>query len=261
MVSYRKLFAAFVILLSSSVQTVRAQNSVPVPAPPSALPALSPVPVQTYTTQGLNGAFFSYASPSSGGTITYWGGGPNASLMDFLAADHIQKQIELSKEQKETFRDFHKQLAQEYSNIRNKYPELKKKDLDPKERQKINRTVHLKYMEVKKELNKELEDSLVPQQLELVKSLKFRQSVQVYGLTWTLVNGQFKDEVKITDKQKKEMEKNKRETEAAVHKKIAEMRKEGQEKILKVLDRKQRELIKELEGKQDPKKAKPPVRL
>lgn len=236
---------------------IQGQTFIPVPSPPAV-----PAPQIVVPTRSLDlGYTVRYASPynSNGGiALSWYGGNPNSPLVDFLAAQHIQQQVEMSDDQKTLYKDLQKKLSQEYTNITNKYPQLKDKNLSNEERRKLNQTVSLKYQEFKKELSKELEDSLVPQQLQLIEKVKFNQSVQMYGLTWTLTNGHFKDKAEITKDQKAELEKIKMDSEKAIQEKIEQMREDAKAKMLKVLNSKQKNHLKEWEG--DAKK-KQPIRL
>ena len=209
---------------------------------------LPPVRIDTTTSTGAT-----YAQPfnvvrSLRGRTWYGGGAPNMELVDFLASQYNQQQIEFSADQKKMLTDFQKKLSTEYTNIANQFPRLKEKDLSREERQKLNQTVYLEYQKVKKKMSKELEGSLVPQQVKLVKQLRFNQTAQMYGLTWAITNAPFKEDIDLSDKQKDEVNQIKMESEKAIQKKLAEMREEAKEKMLKVLNKKQRDKLKELQG-------------
>ena len=97
--------------------------------------------------------------------------------------------------------------------------------------------------------------SLLTHQLTLFSSSKFRAMVKQRGYFWTLSNDPFGDKINISENQKKELDKIKRETEAAIDEKIAEMRMGAREKMLTVLNAGQRKSVQELEGEKPTKKS------
>lgn len=237
-----------VILISNVVAGQGGLKLLPVQGSPNPLP---PGPVRVQLAEDT----FTFQSPGLApqtSIVSYgWTPQMNSPLIDFLASQQIQSQIEFSPEQQAQFKDFQKKLQSEYAAIRKEFPGLEKKETSAADRRKMNRSVYLKFQEVKKEMSKELEESLVPQQLSIVKQLKFKQSVQSFGFTWALTNSPFKEDVDLSTKQQQEIQKIKRETEAAIQKKMIEMRAEAKKKMLKLLDQKQVKKIKELEGEND----------
>ena len=102
-----------------------------------ATPQPAPVQIALDVPQGMTFTAPLAVTRSSEGMIWY-GGGPNMELVDFLASQHNQNQIEFSTEQKALLKDFQKRLSKEYSSISSKFPELKDKNLSRDDRRKIN---------------------------------------------------------------------------------------------------------------------------
>lgn len=169
-------------------------------------------------------------------------------LVYFLMSPNIQKEIELSADQKQQLTDANKRLREGYKEIYAKYPELRDPKLDYQKRSKINRTVQLEYSKLRSQIDEELRESLVPQQLTVLKKLQFNRSVQSYGFSATVSRKPFQEEIETTDSQREKLKKILQETEAEIRKLAEQKRKAAKEKMLKVLDAKQREKVKELEG-------------
>ena len=181
----------------------------------------------------------------------------NAELIDYLSSDQMRKQLEFSEAQNKEFKSLQKEYSKAFKDLYAKFPELKQKDLPSVARKELNKRVHLAGQKLRKEFSEKVRENLIPQQVKMVSTLRFKQAVQMFGFSHAITQAPFGSELKTTDKQKKEIAKIKKEANEAIQKKIAEMKAEAKEKMLKVLDRKQREKIKELEGE----KGKPVPRL
>lgn len=184
--------------------------------------------------------------------------GINQNLMDYLTSSHVQQQIELSSDQKEQLSELRKRFAEGMQKITNRFPALNNPKMPKAMRDKLNENYSVEIKALRKNFEEQVEESLVPQQLKLIKQLKFNTSVRMYGLSHTLTQKPFIEDTKVTPQQSQEIQKIKLETEAAIQKKVAEMRAAAKQKMLKVLDSAQRKSVKELEGKS---KSKPLLKL
>ncbi len=195
------------------------------------------------------------SQPSWGSSFQYgYYGNANAELIDYLAQENTRKQLEFTDKQTKEYKELQKQYGKAYQKMYAEYPELKKKDLPKEARKELNRKVQLAGQKLRKEFSEKVRDTLVPHQVSMVSSLRFKQTVQMFGFSHAVSNSPFATELKVTDKQKKELAEIKKATEAAIRKKMAEMKAAAKAKMLKVLDAKQRKKLKEIQG--DPSKSK-----
>ena len=172
----------------------------------------------------------------------------NQPLVDYLASPKVQEQIDLSSEQKNQFTAIRKKLQEGSAKLNKRYHQRTDVKASKKVRDAMTQEFQKAMKKLRLELEEEVKETLVPHQVNLIQRMKFKKAVQIFGFTHAVSNAPFKEEIKTTEEQKKELAKIKIETEAAIQEKIAEMRKSGKEKMLKALDKNQRKKIKELEG-------------
>ena len=195
---------------------------------------------------------------SAGGNFTYRLGSyvvPNQSLVDYLAAPQVQKQIEFSNEQKKQLGELRQKLAAGVREISDKYGHRNDQNIASELRQQFTGQYNDALKEYRKKIEEQVRESLVPQQLLLIKQLRFKQSVQAYGLAHTLTKAPFSSQLKTSKEQAQAIQKIRQEAEAEIQKKIVEIRNAAKSRMLKELDRRQREKIKELEGESHDKKS------
>ena len=184
----------------------------------------------------------------SGYSSWSFGGNPTAQLVDYLANEHTRKQLEFSDEQNKQYRAIQQQYSKAYSDMYAKYPELKQKDIPRQARAELNRKVQLAGKKLREEFSEKVRETLIPQQVNLLTTLRFKQMSQLYGFASAVSNAPVADRLKITTEQKKELTKIKQESDAAIQKKLAEMKAEAKSKMMKVLNAKQRKMLSEIEG-------------
>ena len=191
-----------------------------------------------------------YSSPyASPGVVTWSYGGMNAELIDYLASENIRKQLEFSDEQNKEYKQLQKEYGQEIKDLYVDLGEqLKQKNLPSAAQKALNEKVRLAGQKLKKEFSEKIKERLIPQQVSLIQSLRFKQSIQMFGFSHAISNKPFAEELKTTEAQKKELAKIKKEANEEIQKMMAEIRAKAKGKMLKVLDKDQRKKIKELEG-------------
>ena len=176
-------------------------------------------------------------------------------LMEALRNQQLQQQIDLTDQQKLTLTNAKAELAKAYQKLQESYPELKNKSLSAELRASMRKELDEQYKLLREQADLTFKRSLLTYQLTLFSSIKFRAMVKQRGYFWTLSNDPFGDKINISENQKKELYKIKRETEAAIDEKIAEMRMGAREKMLTVLNAGQRKSVQELEGEKPTKKS------
>ena len=168
-------------------------------------------------------------------------------LIDALRLEKTQEQIDFSPAQKKALKSIRDQLTKDYAEIKKKFPGLSDKSIPKEVRKSMQKDLNDQYKKLREKANEEFTSTLLPHQLKLIKKLKFNQSVAHYGFSWTVSNQPFQKDIETTKEQAKILDKIKKETEAAIAKRIEEMRKAAKAKMLRALDGKQRKTIEELE--------------
>jgi Spy/CpxP family protein refolding chaperone len=182
------------------------------------------------------------------------GGGGRGGLGQLLQTKEVQKELDLSDEQIEKAKKVTDAIQEKH-----KDDFAKLQDVPQDERFTKMRELGV---QVREETMKDLGDVLKPEQTKRLKQLVLQQTVQFSGpgifLTPDVEKG-----LSLTDKQKDDLKtmaddyrKEMREAfqpggdRAEAAKKMAEMRKEGMDKALKVLDDKQKTTWEEMNGKE-----------
>ena len=170
----------------------------------------------------------------------------------------MRKQVDFSDEQNESFVKIQKEYWKEFQSISKNYPELSKKDLPKEDRKVLIKKLRDEQAKLRKKFSDEAEEILVPHQMTMIKSIRFKQSVQMIGLSQTITKAPFQEDFETTDSQKKELLEIQAESQKAIQEKVMEMQKEmakmkadAKKKMLKVLNSKQKKLLKELEGEEN----------
>lgn len=206
---------------------------------------------------------FNIAQPS-------WGpyGAGNITMIDYLRSDYMRKQVDFSDDQNDEFMNLQTEYMQELQSTSKKYPELYKRDLPVEDRKVILKKLQAEQTKLRSQFSKQAEELLVPHQVSIIKSMRFKQSVQMKGLTQTITNAPFQEDFGTTGKQKKELEKIRGEAQKAIQQKMLEMQKEvekmradAKKRMLRLLTEKQKKLLSELEDKKDSKNGNRNTRL
>jgi len=149
-----------------------------------------------------------------------------------LAQENVQKELELSAEQKEKLLAIAKK-SQEQS--RQDWAEVAK--LPREEQAQAMNELREKTAKRSAEVRKEVEAVLLPKQLERLKEIRFRLQAPAM-----LQNPRTLEQLGLTDQQKQDL----RQLREELQKKMQELQKENTEKALKVLSPEQIEKLKEM---------------
>lgn len=220
-----------------------------IPAPPiRAVP--TPLPA-TWGSPSLQAGSYTLAQP--------WQpyGASDIKLIDYLSSDYMRKHVDFSDEQNENFVKMQNEYRKELQSVEKKYSDLRNKDLPQEDRKVVIKKMQDEQLKLRKKFSDEAEEILVPHQMTMIKSMRFKQSVQMIGLSQTITKAPFQEEFETTDKQKKELLEIQTESQKAIQQKVlemqnemAKMRADAKKKMLKVLNSKQKKLLKELEGEE-----------
>lgn len=146
-----------------------------------------------------------------------------------LRMQHVQDQLELTDEQLATLKELGKKY---YEGMRRDWSGFK--DLSAEERQAKYAEIREKNRKLAEDVRKQVEDVLVPHQIDQLKKINF-QSRGPY----VLQNPRLLDQIKVSEEQKAELAK----IREALQAKLREVQQESFEKALEVLTAEQRKAL------------------
>lgn len=198
---------------------------------------------------GSSPALAQVAAPAPGapaGGSPAFAGNPMGQLLGYLFQPQIQRELSLVDEQKEDIEkirnEMNSKLQEAYKNLQN---------VDPAERQ---RKYYEVYAKVGGEIDKRVEEVLLPHQLKRIRqiSLQMRLATSGYGSAAALQTSDVVESLGLSPTQIEELQKREAEVRKEIQEKTREFYKklndEAREKILGVLTSAQREKLRELEG-------------
>jgi Spy/CpxP family protein refolding chaperone len=169
---------------------------------------------------------------------------PMEQSIQWLQNEGIQKEIELVPEQKEKIDKIRKDY---YDKTRQLYKDLQ--GVDPSERYK---KLYEKRKQLSQEVEQEIRKVLLKNQVDRMRQIMLQMALRQYGSTRALNSEEIAKTLNITDEQKVKLQEVEREARQEMQKKYQEfykkLREEMLEKILGVLDDKQRAQLKEMTG-------------
>jgi len=173
-----------------------------------------------------------------GGGAGFFGGGATGNLF-LLRNEEVGRELELVDEQRA-------RLDKVNDEIRDQMRDLftRGRDLSDEERR-------AQFQEFGEKVQKQVDGILLPHQRDRLKQIALQQQLRRSGGTGgALASSTMVEELGITEAQKEELAKVRKETEAELQKQIAKLRKEAEAKILKVLTREQQAKWEKMMGEQ-----------
>jgi len=170
----------------------------------------------------------------------------------------VKDDLELVEEQVQKINqirtDLQKETSEMYKNMR---------DLSREERMEKYRKLN---EELAEKIEKQIKEVLLPEQMERLKQVSLQMKLRsYYGLGQTLSGGDLVEALDISERQKRELLEVQQEVQKEVREKTrefyAKIQAEAQEKILKVLSKKQRDKLEKMKGEKheyQPYQPKPP---
>lgn len=188
---------------------------------------------QAQTTQWARGGYQYYYNPLE-------------QSIQWLQNAGIQKEIELVPEQKEKIDKIRKDY---YDKTRQLYKDLQ--GVDPSERYK---KLYEKRKQLSQEVEQEVRQVLLKHQVERMRQIMLQMALRQYGSTRALKSDEIAKSLNITKEQQAKLQEAEREARLEMQKKYQEfykkLREEMLEKVLSVLDEKQRAQLKEMTGEE-----------
>lgn len=170
-----------------------------------------------------------------------FGGGGGA--IGLLENEDVRKELEIVDEQVDKLTELRDKLREE---MRSQFQGFR--DLSEDERRSRFEEMRGKMEERAKEMQKEVDEILLPQQRERLAQISLQQRLQRAGTVDGLTSGELADELGITEEQKKAMQEAAQAAEKELQEKIAKARAEARDKILETLTTEQKEKIKKMLG-------------
>lgn len=174
---------------------------------------------------------FGFGGPGGGGAI------------GLLENEDVRKELEIVDEQVDKLTELRDKLREE---MRSQFQGFR--DLSEDERRTRFEEMRGKMEERAKEMQKEVDEILLPQQRERLAQISLQQRLQRAGTVDGLTSGELAEELGITEEQKKAMQEAAQAAEKELQEKIAKARAEARDKILDTLTSEQKEKIKKMLG-------------
>jgi len=169
---------------------------------------------------------------------------PMEQSIQWLQNAGIQKEIERVPEQKEKIDTIRKQY---YEKTRQLY-----KDLQGVDRSERYRKLYEKRKQLSQEVEQEVRKVLLKQQVDRLRQVMLQMALRQYGSTRALNSDEIAQALKITKEQKVKLQEAESEARKEMQKRYQEfykrLREDMLEKVLSVLDEKQRAQLKEMSG-------------
>ncbi len=178
-----------------------------------------------------------------GGGFGGGGGGATALLQD----ENVRKELDLVDEQISKLRDVAEKMQEDMRAQFQGFDFGSLRDLPEEERNARFAEMRKKGEEVTASAQKEVDAVLLPHQRERLKQLMV-QSTMRFGADQALTNGTLAEDLGITQEQKDALAKKQQEVQASMQEKLAKIRQEAQDELLSVLTPTQQAKLKSMIG-------------
>ncbi len=178
-----------------------------------------------------------------GGGFGGGGGGATALLQD----ENVRKELDLVDEQISKLRDVAEKMQEDMRAQFQGFDFGSLRDLSEEERNARFAEMRKKGEEVAASAQKEVDAVLLPHQRERLKQLMV-QSTMRFGADRALTSGTLAEELGITEEHKEALAKKQEEVQAAMQEKLAKIRQEAQDDLLSVLTPTQQAKLKSMIG-------------
>jgi Spy/CpxP family protein refolding chaperone len=178
-----------------------------------------------------------------GGGFGGGGGGATGLLQD----ENVRKELDLVDEQVSKLRDIATKMQEDMQAQFQGFDFGSLRDLSEEERNARFAEMRKKGEEVAASAQKEIDGVLLPHQRERLKQLMV-QSQMRFGADRALTSGTLAEELGITEEQKEALAKKQEEVQASLQEKMAKLRQEAQDELLSVLTPAQQAKLKSMIG-------------
>jgi Spy/CpxP family protein refolding chaperone len=182
-------------------------------------------------------------SPGSTRVLTFARPVGGDDWQHMLAAEQVQKELELVEEQRTKLR----QLAEEHqAQTQRVFSELRRpRDGDnPPRPDDIGKRLR----EIETAQRQKVEEILLPHQRKRIQEIALRTRLKQRGTVGTLGDKELAKQLEITDEQQERLRKRAQDVQAELEKKIARLREEARDEIFEELTTSQRQKLKEMLG-------------
>jgi Spy/CpxP family protein refolding chaperone len=191
------------------------------------------------TALGLS-ASSAFAQGGRGGFGGGLGGGGDLALLD---NEEVRKELDIVDEQVDKIKALRDKMREE---MQAQFAGFR--DLSEDDRRTKFEEMRTKMADRGKELQKEVDDILLPQQRDRLSQIALQQRLQRSGTVDGLTSGELAEKIGITDEQKEKMAELAKDAEKELQDKIAKARAEARDKILSGLTPEQKDKVKKMLG-------------
>jgi hypothetical protein len=177
-----------------------------------------------------------------GGRGGGWGGNSATGLM---SSEAVQKELDIVDDQMERVREIQKEQGEAFRNMFSGMRD-KIREMDDEERQQAFGEIREKMQASNEEFNKKVHDVLLPEQVQRLKQIQAQMENQRGGLG--SVSDSLTKELGITDEQKSAMKEKADQVRKDLTEKLTKLRQQAQDEILSVLDPEQQKKYREMMG-------------
>jgi Spy/CpxP family protein refolding chaperone len=173
-------------------------------------------------------------------------GGPGGGAfgqIGLLDNEEVRKELEIVDEQVDKITALRDKMRED---MRAQFAGLR--DMSEDERRTAFEGMRTKMEEAGKEMQKQVDDILLPQQRERLAQISLQQRLQRSGTVDGLTSGELAEQLGITEEQKAKMAEAAKEAEKELQAAIAKARAEARDKILSTLTPEQKDKIKKMLG-------------
>ena len=172
-----------------------------------------------------------------------WRGWGGMGGMGLLTDEKVQQELELVDDQIEELRGIQQEAGQM---MRDMFSQLE--GVPREERRERMRELQEELQENLADIQERANEVLLPHQQDRLKQLQFQSSGRNQGAGGTFQNEELLEQLGVTDAQKEELEAAAARAREELQEKYAELVRDAEEEILKVLDAEQRKKYRELVG-------------
>ncbi len=182
------------------------------------------------------------AQPPGRGPGGFGGGPRGGGLLDLLRNEEVRTELGILDDQlaplREAEQEMRNQAREMFSGLR---------DLNQEEREARFAEIRAKFEGLREEMQSKIESSLLPHQVDRLRQIATQMQIQRGGASGIL-NDRMKESLGISDEQEEALRKAAEEAETEMRAKVAKLREEAQQKVLRVLTPEQRAKFQEMVG-------------
>lgn len=165
--------------------------------------------------------------------------------LQFLTNPKLLENASLSDTQKAQLKDLHQEYQKESQQLAQNFKDVIGKANDKTEKLQLAKELFADIRQLQNKTAKKIETELIPFQASMIKKYKFKQ-FSYLGFSRLILRDPFAADLKMSKKQKEEVNKIAEETDKEIRDLIAKAREKANQKTMKILNADQRKYIENL---------------